>query len=196
MSRRRSRWAAVLVAVALGLAGCSGGSTLAQQARAGDDKNYVAGDGSVTELAESKRGEPVTVTGTSADGEAVDVAAWRGEPVVLNVWYAACGPCRAEAPDLQAIWSEYESRGVHFLGVNTRDDAPTAQAFQRRFEITYPSIVDADGAAILALRGEVSPQAVPTTLVVDRRGRVAARVLGLVDPSTLRSLVDEVLAEQ
>lgn len=190
--------AAMVAAVAGSVlaAGCTGGGDLQEQARAGNDKSYIAGDGSYAELAPSDRGEPVEVTGTSAEGTPVDLTGWRGDVVVLNVWYAACGPCRAEAPDLQDVAAEYADRGVRFVGLNTRDDAPTAQAFQRRFAITYPSILDRDGAAIVALRGEISPQAVPTTLVIDRQGRVAARILGVADPSVLRTFVDDALAEQ
>jgi peroxiredoxin len=192
-ARLKGAAAAVLAAV-LALSACSTAPGLEKQARAGDNKNYVAGDGSVVEVAASDRGEPVDVTGTSAEGKPVDLAKWRGDVVVLNVWYAACGPCRAEAPDLRDIAKEYAPHGVKFVGVNSRDDAKTAQAFQRRFEIPYPSIIDSDGAAIVALRGQVSPQAVPTTLVIDSEGRVAARILGLADPSVLRSLVDDALA--
>lgn len=192
-NRRLTAALGAAVAGVLLLSGCSAGD-LEQQARAGDNKNYVAGDGSVVELAASERGEPVEVSGTSAEGEPVDLADWRGDVVVLNVWYAACGPCRAEAPDLREIAAEYAGQGVRFVGVNTRDDAPTAQAFQRRFEISYPSIMDSDGAAIMALRGQVSPQAVPTTLVIDPQGRVSARILGLADPSILRSLIDDARA--
>ncbi|HEX5510950.1 MAG TPA: TlpA disulfide reductase family protein [Actinomycetales bacterium] len=186
--------AAAALAAVLALSACSTAPELEKQARAGDNKNYVAGDGSVVEVAASDRGEPVEVTGTSAEGKPVDLTKWRGDVVVLNVWYAACGPCRAEAPDLRDIANKYAADGVRFVGVNTRDDAKTAQAFQRRFEIPYPSIIDSDGAAIIALRGQVSPQAVPTTLVIDKEGRVAARILGIADPSVLRSLVDDALA--
>jgi peroxiredoxin len=184
-----------VVLAVLALTGCTA-SNLEQQARAGDDKGYLAGDGSVAEIAVSDRSDTVQVAGTDAEGAPVELAQWRGDVVVLNVWYAACGPCRAEAADLQAISDEYATNGVRFVGLNTRDDAPTAQAFQRRFEITYPSIMDADGSAIAGLQGQVSPQAVPTTLVIDRQGRVAARLLGVADPSTLRSLLDSALAEQ
>ncbi|GAB2690356.1 TlpA family protein disulfide reductase [Thalassiella azotivora] len=193
-ARRRRAATGLLLGAALALAGC-GTTDLQDQARSGDGRGYVAGDGTVTELAVSERGEPVELTGTSAEGDPVSLAEWRGDVVVLNVWYAACGPCRAEAPDLREAAAEYADDGVRFVGVNTRDDPPTAQAFQRTFEITYPSIIDTDGAAISALRGSVSPQAVPTTLVIDREGRVAARVLGVVDPSVLRTLVDDALAE-
>lgn len=198
--RRRPRssgssgsWVACLVAALL-LSACTP-DALSSQARAGDDKNYIAGDGSVTELAPAERGEPVDVTGTSAEGDPVDLADLRGEVVVLNLWYAACGPCRAEASDLVDVAAETGADGVRFLGINTRDEPATAQAFQRTYDVPYPSILDAQGAVVLALAGQVSPQAVPTTLVVDRQGRVAARVLGPVDPSVLKSLVDAAVAE-
>lgn len=194
---RRVLAAAVAVfALGAGTAGCTAGDALSDQARAGDEKNYVAGDGSVTQLAESGRDAPVELSGTTPEGEVVDVAAWRGAPVVLNVWYAACAPCRAEAPDLAEVATEYSPQGVRFLGVNTRDGAETALAFERTYGVGYPSILDVgDGAALLALRGQVPPQAVPSTLVLDDEGRVAARVLGQVEASTLDVLVEDVLAE-
>ncbi len=171
----------VALLAALVLSACST-DPLSAQARAGDDKNYVAGDGSVTELTPEQRGEPVQVAGTTTEGEPIDLADLRGEVVVLNLWYAACGPCRAEAPDLAEIATETADDGVAFVGINTRDEPPTAQAFERTFAVPYPSIIDNQGDVVLALRGEVSPQSVPTTLVVDRQGRVAARILGPVEP--------------
>lgn len=185
---------ALLAALLLG--GCTASDALSEQARAGDAKNYVAGDGSVTQLAPGERGEPVRLSGATVDGGTVDVADWRGDVVVLNVWYAACAPCRAEAPDLVETAEAYAGDGVRFLGINTRDDAAAALAFERTYGIEYPSVLDArDGSALLALRGEVPPQAVPTTLVLDAEGRVAARALGRVDGSTLRGMLDDVLAE-
>ncbi|MFZ5869664.1 MAG: TlpA family protein disulfide reductase [Actinomycetota bacterium] len=192
-----SRLVAVLLAGAVALAGCSTSDSLSQQARAGDSKNYVSGDGTVSTVPAAEREEPVELAGTTAEGDQVDVAAWRGDVVVLNVWYAACAPCRAEAPDLAEVSAEYADRGVRFLGINTRDDAAGAQAFQRTYGIEYPSVLDAtSGAALLSLRGKVPPQAVPTTLVLDAEGRVAARALGRIDGSTLRGLLDDVLAEE
>lgn len=201
MLRRPARPRALLVAVALAtaatlLAGCTSQDPLSQQARAGDDKGFVSGDGTTTELAPGDRADPVDVSGRTAEGEQVSTVDWRGEVVVLNVWYAACAPCRAEAPDLAEISAEYEGRGVQFLGINTRDDAAQAQAFQRTFELGYPSLLDAsEGSALLALRGETNPQAVPTTLVLDHEGRVAARVVGIAEGSVLRAMLDRVLGE-
>lgn len=193
--RRRSA-AALLVTASLALGGCSASNQLSQQARAGDSKSYVAGDGSVTEVSPGERGEPVSLTGPATGGGQVDVPAWRGDVVVVNVWYAACPPCRAEAPDLVDISGDYAADGVRFVGVNTEDGEATALSFEREFGIDYPSVLDArTGAALVALRGQVPPGAVPTTLVLDRTGRVAARVLGRVDPDVLRDLLDGVLAE-
>ncbi|MFN3865808.1 MAG: redoxin domain-containing protein [Demequina sp.] len=172
-------FAAIVIAVVLWLAGCAPGD-------AAQSPGYVSGDGTVTEWAPEDRGEPVELSGTSFDGEPVDVADHRGEVVLLNTWYAACPPCRAEAPDLVALDAQ---DGVQLIGINSRDDAATAQAFDRTFSVEYPSIDDSDGRAIARLQGLVAINAVPTTLVLDHEGRVAARAIGSVEPSTLRSLV-------
>ncbi|MCL3863057.1 TlpA disulfide reductase family protein [Actinotalea sp. K2] len=192
MSRWRGAAAAVL---ALGLVGCapsvSGGWT-----ETGAEAGYVSGDRSVTTWEAGDRTGPVEIVGTDFAGEPVDVSDWRGDVVVLNTWYAQCPPCRAEAPDLVALAEDYADRGVHLLGINSTDDPGAAQPFERTFAIPYPSVHDADGAAVAALQGVVPVQAVPTTVVLDRQGKVAGRVLGLIDPSTLRSVVDELLAEE
>jgi peroxiredoxin len=161
----------------------------------GAETGYVSGDRSVTTWEPADRTGPVEIAGTDFAGNAVAVADWRGDVVVLNTWYAACPPCRAEAPDLVALAEDYADDGVHLLGINSTDDAGAAQAFERTFALPYPSVHDVDGAAVAALQGVVPVQAVPTTVVLDRDGLVAARILGAADPSTLRTLVDEVLGE-
>lgn len=186
--------AAVLLVVVTLLSGCTAMAGAREQARAGDDKGYVAGDGSVTEFAPDQRGEPITVSGAGTDGQPLSSADLRGKVVVLNLWYAACGPCRDEAPDLAAIATDNATE-VQFVGINTRDDEATAQAFEKTFAIPYPSIVDNQGTAVLALRGVATPNAVPTTLVLDRQGRVSARLAGRADPSTLRALIATAVAE-
>ncbi|THJ64803.1 TlpA family protein disulfide reductase [Arthrobacter echini] len=185
--------AAVLASIVL--TGCAAEDPLAAQARAGDNKNYIAGDGSVAEYAPEARGEPVDVQGTLFDGSTVNSTDWAGDVVVLNVWYAACAPCRAEAPTLAALSTRFTPDGVRFYGINVRDEKPTADAFERTFGITYPSFEDRDGKLLLSLTQYVPPQAVPTTLVLDRDGRVAARILGLAEESTLRTLITDALAQ-
>ncbi|GEL96769.1 TlpA family protein disulfide reductase [Cellulomonas terrae] len=158
-------------------------------------QGYQSGDGSTTTWAPDERSGPLELAGTDFTGTSQDVADWRGDVVVLNTWYANCPPCRAEAADLADLSTDYADEGVRLLGINRTDDAGTAQAFERQFEVPYPSLADTDGAAIAALQGTVPVNAVPTTVVLDRSGMVAARILGLADPSTLRSIVDELLAE-
>ncbi len=180
---------------ALLLAGCAAPDTLATQAKAGDNKNYIAGDGSVSEYAPATRTAAVAMTGVLYDGTTVDSAQWQGNVTVLNVWYAACAPCRKEAPDLEALHQEFKNDGVRFYGINVRDTAATAAAFERTFGTTYPSFNDSDGGILLALADHVPPRAVPTTLVLDRQGKVAARVLGLAEKSTLKALISSALKE-
>lgn len=178
------------------LAACSSDDPLAAQAGNADGKNYIAGDGSVLEIAPTERGEPVQFSSTLFSGEPVSTEDLAGNPGVLNFWYAACAPCRVEAPDLQALHEQFEPAGVQFLGVNVRDTIATAEAFERTFGITYPSVEDRGGQVLLAMTDYVPPQAVPTTIVLDRQGRVSPRILGIVEPSTLRSLITTVLDEQ
>lgn len=190
---RRGGAVAVALGAVLALAACSGGGTTGDSDVA--DQGYVSGDGSFTQWAVADRQGPVELAGTDYAGEAVDTADWRGDVVVLNTWYAACPPCREEAPDLVDLANEYADAGVRLLGINGVDDAGAAEPFQQTFDVPYPSIDDRDKRAIAALQGIVPIQATPTTVVLDRDGKVAARIVGLAEGSTLRALVDEVLAE-
>ena len=177
------------------LAGCTQ-DPLAQQYREGSSKNYIAGDGTVTEFAKSERPAFEAWSGETESGLFLKSESLLGSVVVMNWWYAACAPCRAEAPDLAALSQEFEDQGVQFVGVNVRDSAESALAFDRRFGITFPSVLDAQsGEVSLAFTGVVSPQAVPTTLVIDKEGKVASRILGRIDASILRTLIESVVSE-
>lgn len=191
------RWTAVTSAAvaALVLSGCGVAAVGGAGEEDGAGSGYTSGDGSVSVWEPDDRGESVRLVGDDYAGNPVDSGAWIGDVVVVNTWYASCPPCRAEAPDLVAAANDYADRGVHFVGVNATDEAGAAQAFDRTFEVPYPSIQDADGSALSSLQGHVPIQAVPTTLIVDRQGRVAARVLGLADPIILRELIDSALQE-
>jgi len=192
-TRRRSLPAALAV-VALVLASCTGTAEPAPTAADAVDSGYVSGDGSMRVWDPSERGEQVELSGESMSGDPVDISDWRGDVVVLNFWYAECPPCRKEAPDLASLAREYEGQ-VHFLGVNNVNEPATALAFERRFDLPYPSLYDKNAAGIAAVQGVVPLQAVPTTVVLDAAGRVAARVLGLVEKSTLNALISDTLAE-
>ena len=193
-TRRRAAVAVALAAVAgLVLAGCSTttGST-------DSSARYVAGDGSTVILAPDEREAPVTFTGTTLDGQPLDVTDLRGQVVVVNLWASWCAPCRAEASTLETTYTDVRDDGVEFVGVVSggKDSIDNARAFQRRFDLSYPSVFDGDNSVVLAFRGQLPPAALPTTLVLDREGRVAARALGEVDRSRLLGIIEPVLAEQ
>ena len=184
------------VALALTLAGCSN-DTLAQQWNEGSNKGYIGNDGTFTEYPVSDRGAAARFSGPLDTGGTFDSSSLLGKVSVINFWYAGCAPCRAEAPILAQLDADYGDR-VEFLGINVRDQAPSALAFSGSFGIQYPSILDQDNgsAVVQAYAGIVPLNAVPTTLVLDREGRVAKRILGQIqDASVLRTLVDDVLAE-
>lgn len=192
------RSAALVLAgvLALSMAACSDDpNSLAAQAKAGDRKGYVSGDGSVETIAAAKRQEPVRLKGTTLEGKDWAVADARGDVVVINVWGSWCGPCVAEAPALQKAWTDLSKAGkpVQFMGIDFREAPERGAAFAKANNITYPSLTDESGVLILALQGKAPT--VPTTLVLDRTGRIAARVNGEVTASTLTGLVDDVLAE-
>ena len=185
----------MVASVALSLVGCTS-DPLAEQYRAGDNKNYIAGDGTVTEYAIDQRPGFEPWEGITESGFGLSSEALEGKVVVMNWWYAACAPCRAEAPDLVALYDEFNPQGVEFIGVNVRDTPATALAFDRNFGIEFPSVMDAtSGTVSLAFTGVVSPQAVPTTIVIDRDGKVASRILGRIDPGILKTLIQTVLDE-
>jgi thiol-disulfide isomerase/thioredoxin len=174
------------------LAGCTSTDGIAGENTGG----YISGDGSVLLIPASDRVEVPEWGGATVDGDTVASASLDGV-VVLNFWYAGCPPCRQEAPDLEAVNAEYADR-VLFLGVNTRDSTETASTFERDFGVTYDSILDVTTKDVmLAFAGDVPPSAVPTTLVLDADGRVAARISGMLpSPTTLADILDDVLGEQ
>ena len=159
------------------------------------NNTYQSGDGTVTEIKPANRAEAVTWSGIANDGLPLGSENLQGVITVINFWYAACVACRVETPDLVELANEFEGQ-VQFVGVNVRDSADTANAFKRKFKINFPSIMDAEsGDVVLAFTGVVTPSAVPTTLVIDREGRPAARVLGIADKETLKALITSVIEE-
>jgi thiol-disulfide isomerase/thioredoxin len=177
---RSLRAIGVLLLAVTAVAGCGG-----------DNVQNVAKNGGVQTLVPpEQRKEPIDLVGTTLAGDRLDLATLRGKPVVLNVWGSWCPPCRKEAPDLQAAAPELGA-GAAFVGINTRDEAGQALAYERKFKVTYPSLVD-KGDLLLSLRGAVTSQSPPITLVLDAKGRVAARFIGPVTRRTLVGMVTDV----
>lgn len=189
-----------VVLAALLLAGCTQeAGDLAGQYESGTGDGYISGDGRVVQPAASEREAPIPFAGTLDTGETFDSADAAGRVVVLNFWYASCPPCREEAPDLAKLHAQFADEDVTMLGVNVSDTADVVLGFEKKFGIDYPSIVDVDDNAVqLAFAGsKLAPNSVPTTLILDRQGRVAARISGLiVSPSVVADIVNELLAEK
>ncbi|MBC9822284.1 TlpA disulfide reductase family protein [Terrabacter sp. MAHUQ-38] len=197
--RTALRWGAVAVAggLAAAVSACSSDpNSVADQARSGDRKGYVAGDGSIEQLPATDRGEPVTLSGTTLEGKPWSLAERVGTVLVVNVWGSWCPPCIEETPALQKAWESVQATGkkVEFVGLDKLEGAETGLAFQTANKVTYPSLAYDGGVPLLALQGKAS--ATPTTLVLDHEARIAARVSGPVSTTTLIGLIDDVLAEK
>ena len=174
------------LACLLALAGCS------NDVGSSGNQGYVAGKGIITTVKAADRKQPGEVSGRTLDGEKVSLADFRGKVVVVNVWGSWCGPCRAEAPMLAQASRDLAGKGVVFLGIDSRDPSKdAAKAFVRRFDVPYASLYDQQGGTLLAFRGTLTPNSVPSTVVVDPQGRVAGSVLGNLSRATLDGLVED-----
>lgn len=179
-----------MLACLLALAGCS-------SAPGTDGKGYITGDGVVTQVDKAERGDPVEIEGEDLDGRPVSLADLRGKVAVVNVWGSWCPPCRAEQDDLVQA-AEATAPVAGFLGVNVREaSVENARAYVRAFDVPYPSVYDPSSRALLAFSGTLPPRSIPSTVVLDRDGRVAASIVGpLPSRQTLVELVEEIGAEQ
>jgi len=186
--RRLPLLAAALALVVGAVAGCT-------EANGTNGKNYVTGDGQVVEVAAEDRKAPVEGGGETLEGDRFELADHRGDVVVVNVWGSWCAPCRKEAPLLVAAADELPE-GTVLVGIDIRDNADYARAFQRSYEVPYPSISDPGSQTLLRFPTPVNPRDIPSTVVLDRQGRVAALIRGeLPSKLTLLEVVEEVAAE-
>ena len=186
--------AALGLAATLAVTGCSGGA-IGENSPQSSGQSFVSGSGTSIYPAGSRDLAPA-VSGTSLDGKHLKLSDYRGSVLVLNFWGSWCAPCRAEAPGLGTLATRLQPRGVRFLGIDMRDDPTSADAFMQTFGIHYPSLNDPGGQIALAFRGTVPPAAIPTTLVIDRSGRIAARVIGSSSYDSLRKIILQVAAGQ
>lgn len=181
----------VAVGVAMGVAACGGGGT-AQDGAVGNGSSFVAGSYSTTVFPPGKRPAAPQVTGTMLTGAKFRLSADRGSVVVMNFWGSWCTPCREEAPVLAALARRFSPAGVRFVGVDIRDDPASAEAFMRTFRVGYPSLNDPNDLIALDFSGTVPPAGIPTTLVIDAAGRIAARIVGTVSYHGLAALITQV----
>jgi thiol-disulfide isomerase/thioredoxin len=188
MSSRRTVLAALAMAAVPGLAACG-------KSEAGQVRSFSSADGTIEQIPAVDRGVLPPIGGALLQGGDYDSRELLGMAVVYNVWGSWCAPCREEAPALRRVAEESHANGVRFVGINVRDNDASALAFERRYDIPYPSIRTADSQeALLAFGPKLPPSAVPSTMIVDREGRLAARVIGATTYSTLSALLEDVVA--
>ena len=185
--------AAGAAAITLSLAACAGGA-IAQSTPVSNGTSFVSGGPGAALFKAGSRQVAPSVTGATLTGQKLTLASYRGAVVVLNFWGSWCEPCRAEAPALAALAAHFQAAGVRFLGVDILDSPASAEAFLRNFRISYPSLNDPGDEIALAFRGTVPPQGIPTTLVIDRGGRIAARIVGGVSYDGLKALIAQIAA--
>jgi len=192
MLRRTAVRIAAGLAAALMLSACA--STGAdEQTRSAGQVGYPNVPRNLTRVAPEQRKELPAVSGVVLGGnKTISTEEFRGKVVVINVWGSWCPPCRKEAPDLQA--ASVETKDVaQFVGITSKDyDPAPAEAFVRSFKISYPNIYDPTGKVLLAFAGELPPSAIPSTMIIDRQGRLAVRVLSEVSKITLVDMINDV----
>ncbi len=165
------------------LTACGGGNSSV------GSRSFISGNGAVTFKSPDTRKSAPDISGPTLDGGKYQIQ--KGQVTVINVWASWCAPCRAEAPALASLSQTFPK--VSFVGILTRDNLPTAKAFVKRFNLPYPTLID--DAILLEFRGTLSANAIPTTIVVDKQGRVAGRISGQITVASLTDLIERVSAE-
>jgi peroxiredoxin len=182
----------LLAAAVLALSACSGGSDAVDQTS--NSFHFTSGTplGSLYPSTDRKHADDFT--GQLLDGGTISLAATRGKVVVLNFWATWCPPCRTETPQFDLVYRQVKSRGVDFIGIDTKDIKGSAQAFVADNHISYPIVYDEEGRAALQL-GNLPAAALPFTVLIDKQGRVAAVYTERLAAKDLITALDKLLAE-
>ncbi|MGW0121600.1 TlpA family protein disulfide reductase [Streptomyces sp. NPDC003327] len=195
-STRRTLVAVGALSAALALSACGGDGN---GTSGGGNTNYVTSKGGISTVAKGERESINQIAGETLDGERLDVADLKGKVVVLNAWGSWCGPCRAEASHFAKVANDLKGEDVAFVGLNTRDaNKQQALTFEEDYQVPYPSLYDPQGKLILFgfPKGTLSLQGIPSTVVLDKEGKIAARALMAIDEGKLRSMIEPLLKEK
>lgn len=192
-SRSALSTAGVAVAALL-LSACSSGGT----SGGSGNTNFITGSDGIATVKKGDRQAAPDLSGKTIDGRTLDTADYKGKVVVVNVWGSWCSPCRAEADNLVQVAKATAGQDVQFVGINTRDTSTEpAVAFEKKYGVTYPSLYDPTGKLMLRFKkGTLNPQLIPTTIIIDRDGKIAARALQALSEEKLRKMLDPVIAEK
>ncbi|MEU9111919.1 TlpA disulfide reductase family protein [Streptomyces sp. NPDC048483] len=192
--RRIALFAAGAAAASLTLSACGDGASGGSA-----QTRFVQGKNGIDTVPKADRQPaPELSAQATTSKKTLDVADYKGKVVVLNVWGSYCGPCIAEAPNFAKVANETKAKGVQFLGINTRDTTKSlAVNFEEQHKVPYPSLYDPTGKLMLRFpKGSLNPQAIPSTIVIDRHGKIAARSLGPLTKDELRTMIDPLIAEK
>lgn len=199
MNRSRSRSRAALLGAgaavaALTLSACGSGGT----SGGSGNTNFVTGSDGIATADKGERQDGPKLEGETLTGKHLDVDDYKGKVVVLNVWGSWCSPCRAEAPNFAKVSKDTKDKGVQFIGINTRDpQKDPALAFEKEWKISYPSLHDPMGKLMLRFpKGTMNPKFIPSTIVLDRDGKIAARSQQALNEEKLRKMIDPLIAEK
>ena len=174
---------AAFVVLAFALTACGGGGSSSAE------ESFIAGSGAITKMKEGDRIAAPAMSGMTLDG--TNFTYTPGKIAVVNVWASWCSPCRAEEPTLSALSRTFSD--VQFIGILTRDNPVNAEAFSRKRGTPYPTLID--DSILIGFSKSLPANAIPTTVIIDRNGKVASRVSGVVTVASLTQLIEEVRAE-
>ena len=153
------------------------------------EAGFISGDGTATFLKIEDRKSAPELIALDFNGKEIDLKNYKNKVVVLNVWGSWCGPCRKEAKELQELYVKNKDSGVEFIGINIRDSRVSAEKFITNFGITYPNIFDRDGVKLLGFKDTLPANAIPSTVLVDKNGKVAARQLGPIERALIQGFI-------
>jgi thiol-disulfide isomerase/thioredoxin len=186
--------AAIAVTAIMATAGCAGGD-IGANTPASSGQSFVGHSYESTYYQPGSRPVAPAVSGTTVSGQHLSLAQYRGQTIVVNFWGSWCAPCRAEAPALGQLARQLQPRGVRFVGIDIRDEPDSAAAFMQQFNVGYPSLSDPNDEIALDFHSTVPPADIPTTLVIDRNGRIADRIFGASTYRQLLSVISQVTGQ-
>jgi thiol-disulfide isomerase/thioredoxin len=174
---------ALALSALLLLSGCGSSGTSSAE------ENFVAGNGATTYIAIKNRIAAPALSGMTLLGTEYSLP--KGALAVVNVWASWCSPCRAEEPTLAALSRKYPE--INFVGILTRDNPVNAEAFVRKYQSPYPTLID--DSVLIGFSKSLPANAIPTTLVLDKNGKVAGRISGVVTIASLSELIEKIESE-
>jgi thiol-disulfide isomerase/thioredoxin len=159
------------------------------------ESGFVSGDGTSIFLNKTERKPAPELKDVEFLSSEINLNSLKNKVVLINVWGSWCSPCRKEAAELEELYLKNKANNVEFIGINIRDSKISANKFIENFSITYPNIFDRDGKLLLGYKDSLPPNSIPSTILIDKNGLVAARQLGPIDKSLIQGFISELVEE-